>query len=731
MRRFTLRTLGLVLVSFVCSAGVALAQGALTNGENHAGSISAAGEIDEWTFEATAGDAIALSLAEQGPGTDFYPWLRLFRPDGVLVDFQSNPLVAQVNATASSSGTYAVWVASNDTGHDATGDYLLTLVRIPGPFTVPGGDEGGPLTNGANHAGSIPRGDLDMWTFTANAGDALALSLAEQGPGTDFYPWLRLFRPDGVLVDFQSNPLVAQVNATAPLTGTYTAVVGTADTGHDATGDYLLTLAQTPATFVVPAGDEGGPMVAGLNHQAAIHRGDLDMWTFFAGQGVAISIVMNELAGADPAFYPWIRLRGPAGQHVGAHSNPTTATLNLNAPVSGLYTIVAGSNDTGHDAAGPYEIRVNGAAPAPTTLGDAYVTMMGTPLNVPAPGVLGNDAANGGGVLTTELVTTTTQGVLALSADGSFTYVPNPGFVGVDAFSYRALSLAGPGSAATVTITVTSTPTGPQPPTDLYAASIAGNTVTLRWTPPTGGSPSTHYVLEGGVNPGDVLASIPTGSTDPIYTFTAPTGAFHVRMHTLSGAERSAPSNEIRIFVNQAGVAPSAPANLVGMVNGSSIALAWRNTFEGGAPGGVVLDVSGALNTSLSLGLTSSFQFDGVPGGTYTLSLRAINGAGSSPSSNAVTLTFPSPCSGAPLPPSGFLAYRLGNTIYVMWDPAASGPAPTSFVLDVSGGFTGSFATPGRTLSGLVGPGTYYLNVAAANACGTSAATAPQTVVVP
>jgi hypothetical protein len=45
--------------------------------------------------------------------------------------------------------------------------------------------------------------------------------------------------------------------------------------------------------------------------------------------------------------------------------------------------------------------------------------------------------------------------------------------------------------------------------------------------------------------------------------------------------------------------------------------------------------------------------------------------------------------------------------------------------------FAGTFATPGRTLSGAAGPGSYQLNVAAVNACGASAATPSQTVVIP
>ena len=263
-----------------------------------------------------------------------------------------------------------------------------------------------------------------------------------------------------------------------------------------------------------------------------------------------------------------------------------------------------------------------------------------------------------------------------------------------------------------------------QPPTNLYAGEISGNTVTLRWTPPTGGLPPTQYVLTGGMNPGEVLATIPTGSTTPAYTFVAPTGAFYVRMHTVSGSAASAASNEIRIFVNVA-APPSPPAQLLGMVSGSVLSLSWNNTFGGGAPTGVVLDVTGSLATYIPLGLANSFTYPTVPAGTYNLSLRATNAAGVSGSSNVVTLTFPGACSGVPQAPANFLATRAGNLITVTWDSPPSGPAASSYVLDVGGSFVGGFPTAGRGLSGTVGAGSYSLSVYAANACGTGPATAP------
>ncbi|MBL8135577.1 MAG: PD40 domain-containing protein [Acidobacteria bacterium] len=269
----------------------------------------------------------------------------------------------------------------------------------------------------------------------------------------------------------------------------------------------------------------------------------------------------------------------------------------------------------------------------------------------------------------------------------------------------------------------------PEPPTDLVASSIVGNRVTLRWTMPPGGPAPTNFVLEGGVYPGQVLASVPTGTSAPAFTFVAPTGSFYVRMHALNGPYRSEASNEVRIYVNVP-VAPSAPANLLGLVNGSTLALAWTNTYEGGAPMSLYLNVSGAIYTSVPLGMTESFAFAGVPPGTYEFEVLALNAAGGA-TSNRVTLTFPGPCSGAPDPPAAVVAYAEGRTVFVDWRPAATGTVPTSYVLHVTGAYVGAFATATRGLSGTVGPGAYTVSVVAVNACGPSAASPPQTVVVP
>lgn len=367
----------------------------------------------------------------------------------------------------------------------------------------------------------------------------------------------------------------------------------------------------------------------------------------------------------------------------------------------------------------------------PTTNNDAFTVLYNNSLDVPPPGVLGNDQSNGGGSMTAQLVSGPAYGNLTLFPSGAFLYTPT--CVGAQTFTYRAVNAAGPGNTATVTLFVQDT-RPVQPPCDLYVSSIVGNDVTVRWQLPAIGPAPTGFDLRGGVNPNEVLASIPTGSPFEIFTFTAPSGAFYIRLHSRhtssSGSVESAPSNEIPLYVNVP-QPPSAPDGLVGLVNGPNLSMAWQNTYQGGAPTSLVLDVSGSVNATLPLGLSDTFSFANVPTGTYTLQLRGANAGGVGPPSNPLSLSFPGPCSGVPSPPVGVLPYRVGNTVFVVWDPAATGWAPTGFVLDVSGAFTGSFPTTTRGLSGTVGPGTYNLGVRATNPCGTSASSAVRSITVP
>src|SRR5215467_11539334 len=58
-------------------ADAARAQGALTNGWTHTGTISPVGDSDSWTFSANAGDSIILRVGEITQTNSFTPRIRL------------------------------------------------------------------------------------------------------------------------------------------------------------------------------------------------------------------------------------------------------------------------------------------------------------------------------------------------------------------------------------------------------------------------------------------------------------------------------------------------------------------------------------------------------------------------------------------------------------------------------------------------------------------------------
>ncbi|MCE7736248.1 MAG: tandem-95 repeat protein [Candidatus Heimdallarchaeota archaeon] len=91
---------------------------------------------------------------------------------------------------------------------------------------------------------------------------------------------------------------------------------------------------------------------------------------------------------------------------------------------------------------------------APVGYDDRYSTNVDTILNIAAPGVLKNDTDAEGDALSTILDTTTAYGKLVLNADGSFSYTPNTGFVGIDKFAYTVTDGKNKGNVVTVALDV-------------------------------------------------------------------------------------------------------------------------------------------------------------------------------------------------------------------------------------------------------------------------------------
>lgn len=142
-----------------------------------------------------------------------------------------------------------------------------------------------------------------------------------------------------------------------------------------------------------------------------------------------------------------------------------TPNLNFNGVDSFTYRAQDGITNS---PLATVSITVTGANDAPQARPDEYSTLEDTELIISAPGILGNDSDPDGDLLVADLVTSTTNGSLSLTPDGSFVYRPGTNFAGVDVFTYRASDGITNSELATVTITVTGTNDAPMARDDAY-----------------------------------------------------------------------------------------------------------------------------------------------------------------------------------------------------------------------------------------------------------------------
>ena len=227
------------------------------------------------------------------------------------------------------------------------------------------------------------------------------------------------------------------------------------------------------ATVTVRAVDDGGTAAGGVDasapqtftitivNQATSANADAPGVLENDPAGVTFDVLAND---TDPESDPLT---------VASYDESTIANGSLTDNGGGSFTYVPATHFSGTDtfsytvsdvagntATAVVTITVTAVPDPPAAADDAYVTPQGVPLVQPAPGLLQNDADSGGGALVVDTtpVVSPANGVLSLAPDGSFTYTPAPGFVGSDAFTYRATSLAtGLSADAVATITVAAT----------------------------------------------------------------------------------------------------------------------------------------------------------------------------------------------------------------------------------------------------------------------------------
>ncbi|HUE72940.1 MAG TPA: Ig-like domain-containing protein [Pirellulaceae bacterium] len=166
-------------------------------------------------------------------------------------------------------------------------------------------------------------------------------------------------------------------------------------------------------------------------------------------------------------------LGGAVSINTGAKSLRYKPAANANGTETFTYTIR--QTTTGITDTATVTVNITPVNDAPKAAPDAYVTNQNTPLVIAAPGVLANDSdVDSPTIWTNGISTLPKKGTVTLASNGSFTYTPRTGAVGLDTFKYRVTdgSLT---SIGTVTIRINANPTAKN---DSFtsAMEIAGQT---------------------------------------------------------------------------------------------------------------------------------------------------------------------------------------------------------------------------------------------------------------
>src|SRR5262249_19014932 len=171
---------------------------------------------------------------------------------------------------------------------------------------------------------------------------------------------------------------------------------------------------------------------------------------------------------------------------------------------------------------------------------------------------------------------------------------------GSGTFFVRVRAVAGgvisnPSNEIVVTLESSALPLAPI----LFSPQVVGSTVTLSWFLPSGSPAATSYIIQASSKAGGPpdLANFATGNTATSITATGVVpGTYFVRILAANNAGVGPASSEVSFIVLGTGpctAAPSAPANLVSIVNGSTVTLGWSPSASG-SPTSYVIEAGSA-----------------------------------------------------------------------------------------------------------------------------------------
>lgn len=257
----------------------------------------------------------------------------------------------------------------------------------------------------------------------------------------------------------------------------------------------------------------------------------------------------------------------------------------------------------------------------PTAVNDNYDAQEDVQLNIAVgQGVLANDTHPGSLPLTANIVQNVQNGTLTLNANGSFSYLANAKFHGVDTFTYTANDGTVNSNTATVTINVASVDDPPTAVNDSYTVGGASITVTA-----ANGVLKNDTDLDGDLLTAQLVSQPANGiltlNADGSFTYTPRATFVGVDTFTYRAVGNGVSSNLATVSLNVDDLTPSSIAGFVYTdVNNDGI----RGLTE--APiAGVLITLQGTtasgqsvLRTTTTAG-NGSYRFDGVTRGTYSV----------------------------------------------------------------------------------------------------------------
>jgi hypothetical protein len=308
------------------SASVPIVVGScgLTLGETVTGRIATGGQADEWTFEGTAGERVAITL----DGVDGWDTLlELIAPDGRREDLDDDggyDLNSWLSRRLNQTGTYKV-VARPLNSEGCTGDYVALIWAGP-PGSGPNSPSAalGTTAQYSFRGGLREFGERQSWTFDGEQGDELIL-YTTRSLGSRLDPFIELMGPDGQLIardDDSGGGLNSFIQGVLPQSGAYTLVAQAAR--EDCGGDYDLRVERE-------WGEQSA--VRGSLSQGASVSGNLslserrDVWSFPATAGERVTLMLDtngptRLQVAKPSG-DWEQARSTRGQGLGLSFEPS------------------------------------------------------------------------------------------------------------------------------------------------------------------------------------------------------------------------------------------------------------------------------------------------------------------------------------------------------------------------------------------------------------------------